>query len=139
MIRIFIVEDHEFVRSSLNALIEREADMRVSGEAESGEAALETFLRADSDLIMIDVSLPGMSGIDLIGLLLERYADLPCLMLSGHSERGYVEEAFNAGACGYMVKWNVEDLPNAIRKVVAGERYLGSELADRRGTSLRPR
>lgn len=135
MTRIFIVEDHEFVRLSLNALIERESDMRVSGEAESGEAALEAFHRTDSDLIMIDVSLPGMSGIDLIGLLRKRHADLPCLMLSGHSERGYVEKAFTAGACGYVVKYNVEDLPSAIRKVVAGERYLSSELEDRRWSS----
>lgn len=131
MTRLFIVEDHEFVRSSLNAIIERETDMYVSGEADSGEAALASFERADADLILIDVSLPGMSGIDLVDRLRKLYPDLPCLMLSGHGERGYVEKAFKAGAGGYVVKQDSEDLLGGIRKVVAGERFLSRELADR--------
>lgn len=129
MANIFIVEDHPVMRQGLRSLLEREADLTICGEAPSGEAALEQIGPPLPDLVLIDVSLPGMSGIELARSLRERYPGLPLAMLSGHGEKSHVEQALAAGASGYILKGHAVNLPAAVRQVMGGKVYLSPEVA----------
>ena len=128
MVQVFIVDDHPAMRLALHSRLEREADLAVCGEAATAETALEQIGWAVPDLVLIDVSLPGMSGIDLARALRERHPDLPLAMLSGHGEKGYVDQAFKAGVRGYILKGGGAELAVAIRQVMRGGRYLSAEL-----------
>jgi DNA-binding NarL/FixJ family response regulator len=80
------------------------------------------------DLLLVDVALPGMNGIDLVGVVREKYAELPCLMLSAHNEIDYVGRALAAGARGYVLKSDPQTILDAVQRVLAGETYLSVEL-----------
>ena len=129
MLQIFIVEDHPIMRQSLRKLLEREADLAVCGEVATAETALEQIDLEEPDLVLIDVSLPGMSGIELTRILRDRHPDLPLAILSGHRERSYVIQALKAGAHGYILKGNARELPAAIRQIMSGERYLSHAIS----------
>jgi DNA-binding NarL/FixJ family response regulator len=126
MTQIFIVDDHPVMRSSLRSLLEREPDLTVCGEAATARTALAEAPGAKPDLVLIDVSLPDMSGIELARELHSRHPELPLAMLSGHGEKSHVEQALQAGARGYILKGHADDLPEAVRRLVRGERYLSS-------------
>lgn len=129
MIHIFIVEDHKVMREALRMMLEREEDMQVCGEADTGEAALGAVAGAAPDLVLVDVSLPGMSGIELVERFVERQPGLRCLMVSGHREKQYAEQALAVGAQGYVVKNSIiDELADGIRRVMRGERYLSRSL-----------
>jgi DNA-binding NarL/FixJ family response regulator len=114
------------MRSSLRSLLEREPDLTVCGEAATARTALAEAPGAKPDLVLIDVSLPDMSGIELARELHSRHPELPLAMLSGHGEKSHVEQALQAGARGYILKGHADDLPEAVRRLVRGERYLSS-------------
>jgi len=126
--RIFVVEDHVIMQEMLHAFISQEADMEVCATAGSGEAALEDLDRASPDLVLIDLSLPGVSGLDLVTSVKARYPRLPCAILSGHGESYYAEQAMAAGAQGYVLKGDPDELPGAIRQMMQGERYISKAL-----------
>ncbi|MDW5377899.1 response regulator transcription factor [Halomonas sp. HP20-15] len=126
--RIFVVEDHLIMQEMLNEFISQEADLEVCATASSGEAALENLAEASPDLVLIDLSLPGLSGLDLVTSLKARYPELPCAILSGHGERHYAEQAMAAGAQGYVLKGDPDELPLAIRLMMQGERYISKAL-----------
>lgn len=131
--RIFIVEDNPLMRRMLNDFLTRQPDLQVCGTAETGEEALERLTNPETDLksmhlILVDTSLPGISGITLVEKLQSLHSDLPCLMYSGHGESYYVEQALAAGARGYLLKGNPFELPDAIEKVLNGETYVGKTL-----------
>jgi DNA-binding NarL/FixJ family response regulator len=128
MIDIFIVDDHAILRLSLRSLLERESDFSICGEADSANSALSEIGRVQPDLVLLDVSLPDMSGIELARTLHVKYPELRLLMLSGHGEKSHVDRAMGAGACGYVLKGNGKVLPEAIRQVLRGERYISSEI-----------
>ncbi len=128
MIRVFIVEDHPIMRQSLRALLAREADLHVCGEAHNGEEALRLIEVEAPDIVLIDVSLPGMNGIQLVRALHKWRPDLPLAMLSGHGGAAHVQQALKAGARGYILKGRAVELPTAIRQIVAGNTYLSQEL-----------
>ena len=117
------------MRRSLRALLAREVDLAVCGDAGSAEAALEAFAEASPDLVMIDVSLPGMNGIELAQRLRDERPELKLVMLSGHREQSHVDQALRAGALAYILKGNAAELPLAVRRVMQGERYLSPALA----------
>ena len=96
--------------------------------AATAQEALAQIPTLAVDLIVVDLSLPDMDGIQLVGELRARQPDLRCLMLSGHQERNYVERALAAGACGYIAKGNPLELIEAIRRVLKGESYLSKTL-----------
>ena len=125
---IYIVEDNELVRGTLREFIEMDTDLQVCGVADSAEAALEELPDVHPDLLVVDVSLPGMSGIDLAREVKERKPELPCLMLSGHQERTYMQRALEVGARGYVLKGNPSDIFNAIHEVLGGETYMSAPL-----------
>jgi DNA-binding NarL/FixJ family response regulator len=126
--RIFVVEDHETMRLMLDAYLSREDDFVVCRIVETAEAAIEQIADAQPSLMLIDVSLPQMSGLDLVRWVREHHPDLPTLVLSGHGERRYVRNALEAGADGYILKGDMEQVPLAIRQVLRGEQYLSPEL-----------
>jgi len=124
---VLLVEDHKILGDILARLLEKEAGVRVAGVVPNGEEAL-TYLAAREPaerpaLVVIDLSLPGMNGIELLTALHERYPDLPCLMLSGYQEPHYVKGARAAGASGYVFKDDTPSIPLAVRRVLEGETY----------------
>lgn len=134
--RVMIVDDHAVMRASLRDLLQREPDLAIWGEASTGAATLELLGNAPPDVVLIDLSLPDMSGIELVQELRHRYPALPVAMLTGHVENNYVDEALKAGVRAYVEKGHGDELPEAIRKVMRGEVYLSAGIAaSHRGAS----
>lgn len=102
----------------------------VVGTAASGEEALDHIDGAALDLVLVDMSLPGMSGAQLIEHVRDRWLDLPCLVLSGHGDRLYVQQALNAGARGYVMKGDFDELEHALQEVSGGEIFVSAALQD---------
>ena len=118
--KIFIVEDHPVMRQSYALVLEQEADLELCGMAESAEEALGKFDEMRCDLVVVDVMLPGMDGIELVEHLLRRQPDLPVLVISGHSEELLGERARMAGARAYLSKYKLAaTLTGTIREALA--------------------
>ena len=127
--RIMIVDDHAIVLHGLKELINNEPDLEVTMTAGSAEHALELLRGQQPDIVVTDISLPGLSGLELIKELARLQPDLPTLVLSMHDELVHGERALRAGAKGYLVKQEApENVIKAIRKVLAGERYLSERM-----------
>ncbi|MBK8019875.1 MAG: response regulator transcription factor [Chloroflexi bacterium] len=129
MIRVFITEDHAVVRSGLRLLIDNEPDLSVVGEANSGADALARVGPLKPDVVLMDISLPDINGLEVVRMLKQR-PDSSCriLMLTMHPEADYLRLALDAGADGYVVKSVADDeLLDAIRVVYRGRSYLRSE------------
>jgi two-component system invasion response regulator UvrY len=130
MIRLLIADDHEIVRDGLKRILAAHADLQVAGEAASGDAALAAVKAADYDVVMLDMSMPGLSGIDLINRLKIERPKLRILVLSMHGERQYAARALKAGAAGYLNKDSAAELlVGAIRKIAAGGVHIGEAAA----------
>jgi DNA-binding NarL/FixJ family response regulator len=128
--RIFIVDDHAMFRDGLQQLIDREADLMVCGDAAEATKALEGIGNSEPDLVIVDISLSGKSGIDLIKAIKDEYEDLPVLVVSMHEESLYAERALRAGAMGYVMKQEpAKVVKTAIRKVLAGDMHLSEKMA----------
>lgn len=130
--RIFIIEDHAAIRSAYRRLIEREWDMEICGEVDSGEKGLEAIRLAEPDVVILDLKLPGISGIQLVESLLQLQSDLQILVVSGQDKYVYAPASLEAGAQGYLDKaCSARHLTKAIREVANGNRYLDKELKER--------
>lgn len=121
--RVFVVDDHPVIRETLSAFIERIDDLEICGTATSGDEALTRIVACRCDLVLVDLSMPGMSGIDLVRRLQEQKPECRCLILSGHSEQVYVRDSLEAGARGYVTKGDPDALLRAIRVVLEGGIY----------------
>ncbi len=131
MIRILLADDHSIVRSGLRRLIEGAGDMTVVAEAEDGREAIDKAHEATPDVAVIDISMPGIDGLEVISQLLAHFPKLPILVLTMHEEDQYVVRAIGAGARGYITKRSAaEQLIKAIRKVYAGGRYISDSAAE---------
>ncbi len=129
---VFVVDDHPLMRDGISQLIDQQPDLRVCGGASSGPEALAALDRLEPDLMLVDISLPGMDGIELIKAVRKRAARLPLLVLSMHDESLYAERAVRAGAKGYVMKHaSAETLLAAIRRVLDGRVYLSPAMADK--------
>jgi len=132
MINIIIVDDHPVVRRGIRQIINEEPDMRVTAEAENAQEAINLIRRTECDVVVLDISLPGMSGVDLMKQLKQEYKKLPVLILSVYPEEQYAVRTMKAGASGYLTKESAPgELVKAIRKVVSGGKYVSSSLAER--------
>jgi two-component system, NarL family, invasion response regulator UvrY len=132
MIKILVADDHPVVRKGLVQIIAETADMMVAGEAATGPDVLDKIRREDWNVILLDISLPGMSGLEVLKQIKSEYPRLPVLMLSVHPEDQYARRVLKAGASGYLTKESAPDqLIGAIRKVSAGGRYISPSLAER--------
>ena len=132
MTRILLVDDHPLLRQGIAQILEAEPDLEVAGQASDAEEALSVFDRIDPDLVVTDISLPGMNGLELLKNLLTLHPTLPVLVVSRHDEELYAERAVRAGARGYVSKLAAGDeLVIAIRRVLRGGIHLSEDLKDR--------
>lgn len=130
MTNILIVDDHPILRHGIAQLIAREADFTVCGEANNYDEALEQLALHEVDLMLIDLSLEGQSGLDLIRVVRERKPRVRCLVLSMHDERLHAERALRAGARGYLMKQEAtRKIMTALRRVQEGKIYLSESIA----------
>jgi len=130
--RILLVDDHPLMREGLGVRINRERDMTVCGEAGTAAEALEAMERLKPDLTIVDISLPGRDGIELLKDARSRFPKAVLLALSFHDESLYAERALRAGAAGYLMKSMPPDqLITAIRRVIAGEIAVSAATANR--------
>jgi DNA-binding NarL/FixJ family response regulator len=130
--RIFLIDDHPIVRQGLALLINREVDLEVCGEAQDAPSALTGLGACEPDLIILDISLNGPDGLDLLKTIRLKDAHVPVLVLSMHDESTYAERALRAGANGYIMKHEAaEKVLVAIRRIVCGEVYLSDRLTNK--------
>ncbi len=129
--KIYIVDDHPVFRKGLAQLIDEEADLRVTGEAESVTQAIQLIQKGLPDLVIVDITLRDKSGIDLIEYLKKDFPRLPILVISMHDESLYAERVLRAGALGYITKQEMTgDVVAAVRQVIGGKRYISSDMVD---------
>lgn len=130
MIQVMLVDDHAIVRMGFRLLLETTPDIRVAAEAGSGEAACEALRGTGADVVVIDLSMPGIGGITAVERIRARHPAVRILVLSAHEDPIHVRRALAAGALGYLSKRTApETLPEAIRRVARGEAWLDRELA----------
>jgi two-component system, NarL family, invasion response regulator UvrY len=132
MIRVLVSDDHALLRAGAKEIVLRGFQDAVCGEAANGEEVLAQVKAQKWDLVILDVSMPGRSGVEILGELRRLHPKLPILVLSVHPEDQYGKRMLRAGASGYMNKDVAPDeLINAIRKVLAGGRYVSPTLAEK--------
>lgn len=131
MIRLIIADDHAIVRHGLKQILAFVPDIAVAGEAGNGGDLQEVIARTPCDLVLLDMNMPGLSGVDMIKWLHDVYPDLPVLVLSMHVEGQIASRALKAGASGYLTKDSEpEILVWAIRKVSAGGKFIDAALVE---------
>src|ERR1700723_1027119 len=129
---VFVVDDHPLLRQGLAMLINRESDLMVCGEAEEAPTAMKALAAARPDILIVDISLNGPDGLDLLKNLRTLYPDLPVLILSMHDESIYAERALRARANGYIMKQEAtEKVLVAVRRILDGEIYLSYRMANK--------
>ena len=125
MIRIILTDDHSIVRDGLKKILEEEKDMKVVGEAKSAEELMILLKEIKADVLLLDISLPGKNGMEIIPEIIQAYPDLLILMLSMHSEEKYAIRALKSGAAGYVAKDAAsDDLVEAIHSILKGTYYI---------------
>ena len=131
MIKILVADDHAIVREGLKQILVETSDIIVAGEASDGNQALNQVRKGDYDLVLLDIAMPGLSGLEVLKQLKSERPDLPVLMLSMYPEEQYAVRTLRAGASGYLTKQSAPDeLIAAIRKVCMGGKYVTSSLAE---------
>jgi len=129
MIRVLLVDDHAVVRAGFRWLLESEADIEIVAEAASGEAACQAYAERRPDVVVMDLSLPGIGGLDAMRRILARDPKALILVFSVHEEAIYLRYALEAGARGYISKRSApEILVEALRRILAGETYVEPQL-----------
>ena len=132
MIRILVADDHPIIRRGLKQIIDEAFDMKVEDEAENGYEVLEKIQKNNFDIILLDISMPGMNGLDVLKQIKSIKPNLSVLILSIYPEEHYAVRVLKAGASGYLSKESApEELVKAIRKVNTGGRYVSSSLAEK--------
>ena len=136
--RVLIADDHAVFRRGLKETISEAFPKVTFGEAKTAQETVEHVRRQDWDVIMLDISMPGKSGLDILSDLKRLRPKLPVLFLSMHPEEQYARRALKSGAAGYLTKESVpEELKTAIRRVLTGGRYVSAALAERLALDLR--
>ena len=130
-IRILLVDDHQIVRDGLRTLIEKEAGMEVVGEARNGREGFKLTRKLLPDVVIMDITMPDMNGIDATRSILEEHPDIKVIALSMHSDRRLISGMLEAGASGYLLKDSAfEELARAVHAVVAHQTYLSPSITD---------
>lgn len=139
MIKLMIVEDHELFRTGIQNILATMPGVEVVGEASSGEDAIAMARRVKPDLILMDVGLPGISGLETTERILKTQPGIRVIVLTAHSEPPLPARLLDIGASGYLTKGaTAEELISAVNAVHRGERYIGSEIAQQLALSLLP-
>lgn len=126
---VLVVEDHAVFTTALLHMLQK-GNIEVKDVAVSAEDALQKLTDIQVDLVLVDISLPHMSGLELVTEVNKLYPELPCMVLSGHVASHYVRRALSSGARGYVVKDNVEGLFEGIQRVLGGEIYIANGMGD---------
>jgi DNA-binding NarL/FixJ family response regulator len=131
MIKILLVDDHTIVRKGIRQLLDDTSDIQVAGEAKNAEEMFNMLNEREYDIVVLDISLPGRSGVDALKQLKTIKPTLPVLILSMHPESQYALRVMKSGASGYLTKESApEELINAIRKINKGKKYISANLAE---------
>ena len=139
MLRVLVADDHAIVRQGLKMILTEEFASLVFGEARNGPELLAQLYKNQWDIVVLDITMPGRSGLDVLKELRQLYPKMPVLVLSMHPEDQFAVRMLKAGASGYLTKENVpEEVVKAIRKVIAGGRYVSASLAEKLAFDLRP-
>lgn len=140
MIRIFIADDHPVVRAGLRHIVEQDPDMIVTGETASRHDMAHALTRTIADVVLLDVTMPGMTFADTLQYLRDEHPSVKILVLSVHPEDQFAVRALRAGASGYVTKdHSATELLDAIRHVFRGSRYVSTSLAERLASFVDPR
>jgi len=132
MIKILIADDHPIVREGLKQILQEASDIVVADEASNGQEVLDKVWKNDYDVILLDISMPGRSGLEVLKQLKSQKPGLRVLVLTMHPEEQYAVRVLRAGASGYLTKESAPDeLIKAIRKVSRGRKYVSSSLAEK--------
>lgn len=139
MIKVLIADDHPIVRQGFKKIIEQAKDITVSGEAANGHEVIEKARDGIYDIILLDISMPGLNGVEVLKQLRSEEIKIPVLILSVYSEEQWAVRVLKSGAAGYLTKETAADeLIEAIRVAAAGRRYIGASLAERLADYLDP-
>jgi len=127
---VMLVDDHAVVRMGFKMLLESDADMKVVAEAESGELAIQRYMEHKPDVVVMDITMPGIGGLEAIERILAKDNAAKILVLSAHEDSVHPKRVLNAGAMGYLTKRSAaEELIKAIRTVASGKKYLEASVA----------
>jgi len=139
MINVLLVDDHELVRTGIKRLLNDARGIRVYAEVDSGEAALEAVRGKRPDVVLMDVSMPGIGGLEATRRLTQNYPDLKVIILTVHTDDPFPGQLLKAGAVGYLSKGcSVDEMVTAIKQVNQGERYISPMVAQTLALSLLP-
>ena len=131
MIRILLADDHSIVRDGLRRIVEEDGAMEVVAEAADGKEAIQKVAATRPDVAVVDISMPGFDGLEVVSRLKDSHPNLPVLILTMHEEAQYVVRAIEAGAMGYLTKQSApEQLVTAIRRIYEGHRYITDEATE---------
>jgi DNA-binding NarL/FixJ family response regulator len=136
-IKILIADDHSLIREGLKKILKGASDIRVTAEAQDSQEVLEQVRKTSFDLVVLDLSFPGRSGLEILRDLKQEYPKLPVLILSMHPEDRFATRSLMAGASGYLTKdCAAEELIRAIRRVVGGRKYVSASLSEQLASQL---
>ncbi len=139
MIRVLIADDHAVVRQGLKQILRSIPELTVAGESSSGDETLEKLRAEEWDLVILDISMPGRNGLELLKLLKHEHPKTPVLVLSMHSEDQFAVRMLKAGASGYLTKESAsEELVKAVRKIISGGKYVSPTLAEKLASQMHP-
>jgi two-component system, NarL family, invasion response regulator UvrY len=137
MIRVAVVDDHSMVRSGLVKILKEEPDMEVIAEAEGYVPLFNSLKSAQPDVVLLDISMPGKNGLEIVKELKQTYPAIKTLMLSMHPEERFSVRAIKSGACGYVTKESASDeLVKAIRQVYSGGKFITPSVAEKLANSF---
>ena len=139
MIRVLLVDDHELVRTGIEALLNAAGDIAVVGVAKSGEEAVDAMASLSPDIVLMDVNMPGIGGIEACRRILQDNPEVKIITLSVNKDGPIPQQLFKLGVLGFISKDSpVDEMINAIRKVMAGDRYLSADVANNLATQGLP-
>ena len=130
-LKVFLVEDHTMVRQAMHMLIERESGIEIVGEAADGHSAIDLIPAYQPDIVIVDIGLPDLSGIEVTRQIRAAYPQIKFVALSQHADKRFVEGLFEAGGSAYLLKTNIiDELVEALWEVQAGRQYVSSQLTN---------
>ncbi|MDX2503445.1 MAG: UvrY/SirA/GacA family response regulator transcription factor [Gammaproteobacteria bacterium] len=137
MIKVLLVDDHELVRTGIRRLIEDIKGLDVVGEVETGEAAIEFANNEHVDVVLMDLNMPGIGGLEATRRLIARDKHLKIIVVTVHDSEPFPQQLFKAGAMGYLTKGcNIEEIVHAIKEVFYGRRYISVDIAQQMAMNI---